>query len=283
MNTENTFIIGRENHLVATTTAAQAGAHTAAPFAVILSNSGVIPRVGPHRINVHLARHFSALGVPSIRFDMSGLGDSLRTSSTASMFDQWVADAKDAMDFAQQHFACSRFVMIGFCSGAEVAYKTALQDERMAGAVLWDLYAYQTWQSRARTLLFRARRAGAAGLVQKLLVKMGIGSANNAQPRTARVQTFEPAKVPTAQVYAADLQSLAQRGAALLVLHCGGEPQWYNYRKQFDDTLGRHGLRGLVDFDFLQDTDHLLTRQSAQKAFIETVTRWLQARQFLQP
>ncbi|MFM2398724.1 MAG: hypothetical protein RL341_881 [Pseudomonadota bacterium] len=282
MSMENTVIIGRENHLVATTTAAQAGAAAAAPFVVILSNSGVIPRVGPHRINVHLARHFSALGVPSIRFDMSGLGDSLRTSSTASMIDQWVADAQDAMNFAQQHFGCARFIMIGFCSGAEVAYKAALQDKRMIGAVLWDLYAYQNWQSRVRTLLFRARRAGAAGLLQKLLAKLGLGHSNSGQPPITRVQTFQPAQIPTVEAFAADLKSLAQRGVALLVLHCGGEPQWYNYRGQFDDTLGRHGLQGLVDFDFLEQADHLLTRQSAQKTFVGTVVRWLRARQLLQ-
>jgi alpha-beta hydrolase superfamily lysophospholipase len=278
---ENTFIIGREHHLVATLTYAQAKDNAPPPFVLLLTNSGVIPRVGPHRINVHLARQFAALGVPSIRYDMSGLGDSLRASGTASMMEQWVADARDAMQFAQEQFACTRFVMIGFCSGAEVAYKTALQDERLAGAVLWDLYAYPTLQSRVRALIFRARRAVLRVGVQKALAKLGVGAAAAPKAPTARVQTFEPSKIPEAQEFAADLKSLAQRGTAVLVLHCGGEPEWYNYRGQFDATLGRLGLRGQVDFDFLEQTDHLLTREAAQRMFIQTITQWLHKRRLL--
>lgn len=279
MSVESTHIIGREQHLVATLSRVAARTSLSPKLAVVLSNSGVIPRVGPHRINVSLARQFAALGVPSIRFDMSGLGDSMRTSSTSSMMDQWVDDARDAMDFAHAQLGCTQFLMIGFCSGAEVAYKTALKDSRMVGAVLWDLYAYPTLQSQIRALIFRARRAGLGGLVAKALARIGLKPSASAS-RT-RVQTFEPSKIPEPHEYAADLKHLAQRGTAILVLYCGGEPQWYNYRGQFDATLGRLGLRGLVDFDFLEQTDHLLTRHAAQQLFIQTVVRWMQSTQLI--
>jgi hypothetical protein len=280
MISESTCVLGRTQHLVATVTLPSAHVQRA-PWMLLLTNSGVIPRSGPHRMNVHLARTLAKHGVASIRFDMSGLGDSLRAGGAANVTAQWVADTRDVMDYAQQHFGCGRFAMIGFCSGAEVAYKTALQDTRLAAAVLWDLYAYQTLQSQLRTFAYRLKRAGALGAAQKLLAKLGIHKPNTPATASARPQIFEPAKIPSAQEYAQDLLALAQRGMALIVLQCGGEPEWYNYGGQFDATLGKLGLRGLVDFDYLERSDHLLTQPHAQQQFIESVLRWMAKRQLL--
>jgi pimeloyl-ACP methyl ester carboxylesterase len=47
----------------------------AGPLVVFL-NAGLIPHVGPARLWVDLARRFAASGVRSVRFDLSGLGDS---------------------------------------------------------------------------------------------------------------------------------------------------------------------------------------------------------------
>jgi pimeloyl-ACP methyl ester carboxylesterase len=160
---EHTLTLGIENHLVATFTPADTGFDGAPPVVALLTNSGVIPRSGPHRMNVHLARRFAAQGIPSVRFDMSGLGDSRRTASTLPVVEQWVADTRSVMDAAQARFGCARFLMVGFCSGAEVAHLVALEDPRLRAILIWDLYAYPTPASRARTFLYKLRRAGLAG------------------------------------------------------------------------------------------------------------------------
>jgi hypothetical protein len=279
MSKESTVVLGRAQHLVATITLPTTTPERT-PWIMLLTNSGVIPRSGPHRMNVHLARTLAIQGVASIRFDMSGLGDSLRAGGAANVTEQWVADTRNVMDYAQQYFGCNRFGMIGFCSGAEVAYQTALQDERLAAAVLWDLYAYQTMRSRLRTFAYRLRRAGAFGAVRKLFTKLGLHKSTD-NTVNARPQIFEPANIPSAQAYAQDLRTLSARGMALMVLQCGGEPEWYNHFGQFDATLGKLGLRGHVDFDYLERTDHLLTQPHAQQQFIEVVLRWLSKRQLL--
>ena len=50
---------------------------------VLLWNTGLHPRVGPCRLNVQLARRLAALGIPSLRFDLSGLGDSAARAANA--------------------------------------------------------------------------------------------------------------------------------------------------------------------------------------------------------
>ena len=137
---ETTRFFGAHKHLVGTFTEPEAHQPASGSVMVLLTNAGVISRSGPHRINVLLARRFSALGLRSLRWDLSGLGDSARPAQALPMYEQFVADTRAAMDEAQRMYGVSRFIMIGFCSGAEVAYYTALKDERLIGLALFALF-----------------------------------------------------------------------------------------------------------------------------------------------
>ncbi|MED5621727.1 serine aminopeptidase domain-containing protein [Ideonella sp. BN130291] len=273
---EHTIVLGADRHLVATLTT-PAGSQPP-PMVAVLTNSGVIPRSGPHRMNVHLARRFAALGIPSIRFDMSGLGDSRRASGSLPAVQQWVADTRAAMDTAQAQFGCDRFLMVGFCSGAEVAHLVGLEDTRLRAALLWDLYAYPTLQSRLRSLLYRVRRAGPRAMLQKLGQRLaGLlqrGSAAAGETTEAVVVSTAPAKPE----FAGRVRRLVDRGMELMFMYSGGEPVWFNYRGQFRDSFGRCGFVDRVAFDMLEDADHLLTRAPAQQAFIDSTLQWLHAR-----
>lgn len=282
---EQTMILGADRHLVATTTAALGG--TNPPCVAVLTNSGVIPRAGPHRMNVHLARRFAKMGIPSIRFDMSGLGDSRRASGTLPIVAQWIADTRNVMDAAAERFRCSRFFMIGFCSGAEVAYQVALEDERMRAALLWDLYAYPTPEHELRKLAFRLRRAGLAGALEKAvarvrpLLERGRGAAEQASAEGAYADSAE-AEVPSTALlreeYARRLQRLADRHVELCIAFCGGEPEWFSHRRQFRDMFRGCAFVDQVAFEFLETCDHLLTRREAQQIFSDATVRWLERR-----
>lgn len=274
---EHTLILGAEQHLVATLTSSNL---PGAPRCVaVLTNSGVIPRSGPHRMNVHLARRFADMGIASIRFDMSGLGDSRRPSGTLPVLAQWVSDTRAVMDLAQKHFQCDRFFMVGFCSGAEVAHLVALEDPRMRGTVLWDLYAYPTPQSRLRTLAYRLQRAGLMGLVQKALtrVQARLGkAAKSADSEQTLVQ--KTSQVPPCDEYAQRIQTLVDGGVEVLFAFCGGEPEWFNHHGQFRDMFKGHAFVDQVAFSYLRDSDHLLTRLQSQQAFSDMTVQWLQQR-----
>ena len=279
---EQTLILGSESHLVATLTPAAPG-HTSSPRCVaVLTNSGVIPRIGPHRMNVHLARRFAAMGIPSIRFDLSGLGDSRRSTSTLPVTQQWVADTRAAMDTAQVQFGCDRFFMVGFCSGAEVAHLVGLEDKRLRAAVLWDLYAYPTAQSRLRTVLYRLQRAGLGGVAHKLLARLGrlsaVGGKGAGGPGVEEQLAAQPWTVPPRDEYARRIQTLVDGGVELLFAFCGGEPEWFNHHGQFRGMFGRYGFVDKVSFTYLHGSDHLITRREAQQSFADMVVQWLEQR-----
>ena len=59
---EQTVVFGPEQHLVGTITQPAQAKPGHAAVLVLLTNAGVIPRIGPHRLNVKLARHLASMG-----------------------------------------------------------------------------------------------------------------------------------------------------------------------------------------------------------------------------
>ena len=269
---ETTVTFGPDRHLVGTFT--MPTAQSSAPqILVLLTNAGVISRIGPHRINVLLAQRLAKRGIGSLRWDASGLGDSRRPSrATAPSVDQFVADARAAMDEAQGKYGIRRFVLIGLCSGAEVAYATAPSDERLAGIVLFDLFAHPTWKTYAIWLM---RRIAKRGVLRSLLRASHLATALLRKPDAGARDTADgPANHPSREAFAHQLLALRARGTRTLLLH-SGESEWYNYERQFDDAFARYGLPDAIEHAFLRTCDHVFTTAHAQQAFLDTVDAWL--------
>ena len=68
------------------------------PVFVIL-NSGIIHRVGHHRMYVTLARTLAKVGFQVLRFDLSGIGDSKRREDGLSLLDGALADVREVVDW----------------------------------------------------------------------------------------------------------------------------------------------------------------------------------------
>lgn len=274
---ETTRQFGSEKHLVGTFTEPDATPARRAGVMVLLTNAGVISRSGPHRINVRLARHFAAAGLRSLRWDMSGLGDSARPRSTLPMREQFIADTRAAMDEAQRRYNISRFVMIGFCSGAEVAYYTALRDERLVGVALFDLFVYPTWKTQMIRIGLRIRRHGVFSAARRLAAAL-IRHIAQRRPAAPAGQEEEPTSTtPPREEFAARLSELHARGTRTLILF-SGEIERHNYAEQFRDIFHRFGIVQKVDYAYLRECDHVFTTAEGQQALISTTARWMQER-----
>lgn len=283
MHTEQTILCGSGHNLITTITLPSGIATARDRPTVLLTNSGVISRAGPYRINVQLARRLAERGIASIRFDLTGIGDSRRTASTLTQMEQWVVDTRAIMDMARERLQSERFFMVGFCSGAEVAYRCALQDRRLAGILLWDLFAYPTLRSSLNTLIFKLQRAGARGLLRKLATRaMRLAGMGSGKPvAKQQLQDLAPAQIPTRREFATGLQALQEQGTDVLVAFCGGEPEWYNYRAQFHDSLAAFPAVKKIRCEQLAMSDHLLTRHDSRVAFMGLVDDWLKKAEIL--
>lgn len=269
---ERSFIFGDTGHLVGTITDAEHHSSTR-PIVAVLTNSGVIPRFGPNRMNIRLAREFAAKGIHSVRFDLSGLGDSSKSNGQHTASEQWIRDTIHAMDLAEQQFGPSHFFMVGFCSGAEVAHWTALRDSRLRGAMLWDFLSLPTWKSVIYKIIYKIRRAGWSGIWQKLRALLARRIDRNAESEPTQAN-----RPPLDSMgYAQRFQALCDRNVKLFFLYSGGEPESYTYKHQFRDMFKGHAFVNQVEYDQIYLSDHLISTPNAQDAFVQRTDQWVRA------
>lgn len=133
---EEAVIFGEAASLVGIVTPRSSQATSHARTAVILLNPGIVHRVGAGRIYVKVARALASIGFTALRFDFSGIGDSPVREDSLQFSKSAVAETRNAMDFLAQTRGIEHFILLGGCSGANVAFDTACCDSRVTGAVL---------------------------------------------------------------------------------------------------------------------------------------------------
>ncbi len=282
---EVTDFFGRERVLVGTHTYGEESVNRSSGLAVVLTNAGLIDRTGPHRINVRIARVLSQIGVPSLRFDMSGLGDSRRPAKPAPADEQYVADAREALDEAQTRHGAQRFAMIGFCSGADVAHVLALQDERICGLLLWDPYIYPTLKSKVVRFRNMFQEFGPWEAMRRSLhtaVRTAIGRVKRGRSRVpgeggSTMPLFGRTSIPPAGEYAERLKRLLDRGVSITIIYTGGYPRYYNYANQYRDSFRGYGISDRISCIYLRKSDHLLTSRAAQQELADIVIKWAES------
>lgn len=134
---------------------------------VVLVVGGPQYRVGSHRQFTLLARELARQGVPVLRFDYRGMGDSEGEMRDFLNVD---ADLQAAIDaFAASVPAVREIVLWGLCDAASAAMLYAHRDPRVAGLVLLNPWA-RTEEGEARAYLkhYYLSRLMQAGLWRKI-------------------------------------------------------------------------------------------------------------------
>jgi len=205
----------------------------------LLINSGIVPHVGPHRMNVKIARALEAAGVASLRFDLSGLGDSRAAASGASYIEQAVLDIRAAMDFVERHSGRRRrFVIFGICSGAVNAYHTAQADERIVGLLMLDGLWYRTrWTEPVR--LWKRFRAFSTRRVLAALRRKMRRTVRGPDPVEPRVDIFatDGSGNPPPEQFAAVMNRLTGRGVRVFLLYTSSVSGLVSYDAQISQAF----------------------------------------------
>ncbi|HJR70338.1 MAG TPA: hydrolase 1, exosortase A system-associated [Gammaproteobacteria bacterium] len=119
------------------------------PRGVLIVVGGPQYRVGSHRQFVSLARHLAERGVPVLRFDYRGMGDS---EGDAIGFEGTAPDLAAALDCLTRETKVASVVVWGLCDAASAALLHAVRDERVVGIVLANPWVRRE-QSEARAYL----------------------------------------------------------------------------------------------------------------------------------
>jgi dienelactone hydrolase len=228
-------------------------------------SAGLVPKFGPYRLYTQLARRLAEAGFLSLRFDLGGVGDSPRSSASQALEARTEAEIEAALRDLEKRHGIRRVVLGGLCSGAADAFRHAEHDSRVAGLVLIDPFAHETFDARLR--LVGLKIAG------RLLRYAGIyrPHVGTTRARLVRYHYMEP---PESRRI---LGAVVARGVRTHFVYTGGMRHAFNHPRQLAAMFPRLDLRGLVTVDHFPRTDHTQYLQEDRDALTEAIAARLES------
>jgi len=252
-----------------------------AEVAVLVVVGGPQYRVGSHRQFVSSARALAAAGVPTLRFDYRGMGDSAGDNPG---FERVAADIRAAIDALMGACRPRRgVVLLGLCDAASAALMYCGSDPRVAGLILMNPWV-RSGQSQAEVVV---RKYYAARLLQgdfwRKLLGGGFdftGSVKALVGNLVRATVRQPPGRGEDYIEAMRL-GLTQFHGPMLIVLSGRDltADEFRARCRSDDRWRRGLARGDVEVVELPTADHTFSGSSELAAFNGHCCRWL-TRQF---
>ena len=241
------------------------------PLTAVFLNAGAVRRIGPHRLWVDTARRWALRGVPSLRLDLGGIGDSDGDSESlanvAEFYEPRYTDqVRAALDQLEQERLGERFVVVGLCSGSSWAFQAALADRRVAAAFMinprilyWDEALDVARDLRRTRLLVKPViwKRILRGDVSPARFAAFLGWSAKAPLRAVtRRRNDLPQPSPTVELVAQAFDRLQTAGTELRFFFCDGEPLRDEMVR--DGLLSQHARWPNVAVSFLPGRDHTL-------------------------
>lgn len=247
--------------------------------AVILLNSGILHHVGPNRLHVQIARRLAAAGHIALRFDFSGIGDSEPRRDELPFERSAPLETRDAIDYLARSHGVTKVVLMGLCSGADVAHLAALDDPRVVGLGMLDPWAYET---RGYYLRYYAERViSPAVYVNWIRVRAGRlvkrlrRAVQSSQPDPSMYEMPRYIRVfPPREKVAAELRQFMQRGVEVFVMFSGGLPE-YNHVGQYKASFPEVDFGGRLREAHVPKASHVFSALEHQAEVVNGLPEWV--------
>jgi dienelactone hydrolase len=249
---------------------------------VVILNSGIIHRVGHHRMYVVLARMLAGAGCQVLRFDLFGIGNSEGQVDSLSPLEGALADVREAVDWLVTARRARRIILVGLCSGADHSLIYGSSNPRICGLVLLDPSIPPTPAFFLRDLLRHLSRPQSWINVFLVLSR-----------RLKRLRKLPSLAGEVRQSYWPNLnepvirdflqnayQRSMDRGVQCLIVFTSVSPYQHNYRRQIIDAFPTVPFAGRLRLEYLTRCDHLFTRGMDRKRLFDTMMAWTQETRF---
>ena len=254
--------------------------------AFVILNTGLIHRIGHHRMFVTLARRLAAAGHQVLRFDLSGIGDSESRGEALSPLESTLADIGEAIEWIAKTGGARRVILLGLCSGADHALVYGRSDPRVVGLVLLDPSIPPTRQYHVRYVaghLVRAR--------SWLDLFCGRGRFWNTMRRWAGDQSDELLERHRLRLGDPEIRTFLEKayqdamglGIQCLAVFTSGFPHQHNYRRQLLDAFPRVRFAGQLRLEYFHRSDHVFTLEAERARLFDMVMGWTAQTAFVEP
>jgi len=247
--------------------------------AIVILNTGIIHRVGHHRMYVTLSRELAAAGHTVVRFDFSGIGDSGPVSDRMPPLASCLEQIKSVVDSLAQTYRVTRFVLIGLCSGADHAILYADDDERVVGLVLMDPtlpptlryyfhYVLQRLPHARNWLNFVTGRSG--------LLKMLAGHLTQRLRAPLNSSELAPQNLQFSPHLARCYRVAARRRVNMLAVFTRVSAR-HTYPQQILDAFPETGGGGRLRLEYFPESDHHFSPPQARARLFRAIADWVES------
>ncbi len=267
---DQAIVFGKYDHLLGITNIPIDKDQQSQPqsVAVILVTAGMLNSVGPFRMYVDIANKLATESIPSLRFDLSGIGESLGVGVSGRSIDRAAEEIIEAMDYLSAKHDIDKFILFGLCSGADDSFQTALKDPRVKGIIALDGVAYKTRKFKIKKL----------HRYLKLLMRWDkwlnkFRHLTSTQPAPASLASGGDVREfpATSDLATIEFQQLVDQGIQMHFIYTGGT-DYYNYEQQFYDMLPEVNWGKTESTTFFPHMDHVVLLCEDRQELVEHVT-----------
>ncbi|MBP2648525.1 MAG: hypothetical protein H6Q77_2149 [Gemmatimonadetes bacterium] len=275
---EKVVAFGPDRRLIGILTAPVAPRLPGSPHVVLL-NSGLIHRVGTSRLHVLLARDLAAGGIATLRFDLSGIGDSERQPEAITLQQSVEQDISAALAFLSAEHGAGHFVLAGLCSGAYDAFHAAQEDPRISSVVLLDIPGpFLSWRHVVHHLKARVLRSASwrRPIDKLLLYARVLRHVSRPGPGPTEIG-YRPGvrRSMSREHMQSALEEILGRNVHLYFIFTAGVPGNYNHRSQFRRAFPAAAEHSALKHDFLPECDHLFSSSAARARVVSLIREWV--------
>lgn len=276
---ESVHLFGRSKSLVGVISSPDQHAVIPSRPAVIFLNSGLVHRAGPNRLYVQAARALAEQGLLTFRFDFNGVGDSAIRNDKSTFAESAIVETLEAMDFLQETMCVRHFVLTGICSGAVVALKTAIRDQRISALIPINIRDYRGevltpsehdavslhyyWRMKFNPVSWKRLFTGATDYSRLTRVLTHWGKILVFWRRKEQTRSGE---------LLSDLETVFRRDIPVQLIYAQGDLGLDYFQVHLKGELGRQQAAGKLRLDIVPGADHLFTLRRNQEALLAAIT-----------
>jgi pimeloyl-ACP methyl ester carboxylesterase len=247
--------------------------------AVVILNTGIIHRVGHHRMFVTMSRALAAAGHTVLRFDFSGIGDSDPRNDGLSPLASCMADIKDALDWLERNCQASRVILVGLCSGADHAVLYGHTDDRVAALILMDptipaTFRYYVHFIGSRVTRLRSWIRVATG--RSRAARIWLGQAAHVVrpwPMSRPVMMSSSINHDKMDIH---YQRSVDKNISMLAIFTDDTTR-QTYREQIFDALPNVSFGDRLTLELLPGTNHTFILESDRSRLIRLIVEWVES------
>ena len=211
-----------------------------AKLGLVICNPFGYEAICAHRSLRHFANATANLGLPCLRFDYDGTGDSFGSDFDPERVRAWVSSVHQAIDALKARVALDRVVLLGVRLGATLAALAAAERSDVIGLVaIAPVLAGNAYLHELRalqmTLDLLPAPATASCLPDDVQESVGFALASETRRQLAQIDLMQQTHAPVDQVLLLDRLDLSPNTA------------WVNRLRNLGATVTHHRLAGYVE------------------------------------